>query len=81
MIKTTGDWFLDFVVWVLQFHFTGSMVSFGIMLWRYFHVWTKIPARPKFIQMVIFALCVGWLYTIDILEYHLRQILKKKKKK
>lgn len=78
MITTNGCWFLDFVVLVLQFHFTGSMVSFGIMLWRYFHIRTKRPAKPKFIQMVIFALCVGWIYTIDILEYHLRQIIKNK---
>ena len=78
MISTTGGWFIDFVVCVLQFHFIGSMVSFGIMLWRFFLVWDKRPAKPKFIQMVILALCVGWLYTIDILEYHLRQILKKK---
>ena len=78
MITTTGGWFLDLVVCVLQIHLTGSMVSFGIMLWRFFHDCAKKPAKPKLIQMVILALCVGWLYTIDILEYHLRQIIKKK---
>lgn len=75
------DWLLDFVVLAVKIHLLGSMVSFGIMLWRYCTVWKKRDLRPKVSQMFIFSLCVGWFYTIDIVEWWLKVRYYKRKRR
>ncbi len=53
---------------VLITHLVGSMVSFGIMLLRYWRNknYTHIGIC---IRLLIIACIVGWLYTIDMICY------------
>ena len=60
------------VKFVLLAHFIGSMVSLGIMLLRFKRTedYTPLQIYPR---LTVLCLCVGWLYTIDVVMFWMKK--------
>lgn len=60
------------VKFVLLAHFIGSMVSLGIMLLRFKRTedYTPLQIYPR---LIVLCLCVGWLYTIDVVMFWMKK--------
>lgn len=64
------------VKFVLLAHFIGSMVSLGIMLLRFKRTddYTPLQIYPR---LIVLCLCVGWLYTIDVVMFWIKKMRKR----